>query len=113
VREFRLAHGWSFGSSVEMRSCFAAGGITTYDSALLDTSHFYRCKQQQDRQIVQVCTEGNGELATSRLRADRGRETDSAHVAMIYVGRMRLTTKQIKMTDKYLVKQTNKKPEIA
>jgi hypothetical protein len=38
-------------------------------------------------EISQAWAEGKGELATSRLRADSGQETDSVYFAMISIGR--------------------------
>jgi hypothetical protein len=43
--------------------------------------------------LGQVWGERKGELATGRLRADSGQETDSVYFAMIYIGRMGTMTK--------------------
>ena len=45
--------------------------------------------------LGQAWAEANGELATSCLRADCGREMDSVYTAMISIGRMRLMSKQV------------------
>jgi hypothetical protein len=42
----------------------------------------------------QAWAEGKGELATSRLRADSGQETDGVYLAMIYIDRRRTMTKK-------------------